>query len=161
MAQQPNVELTDAEKPRSVLEPGPANKWRANKPGIADGPSDVPRGGMFGSAGPDAGWGLRMLDLVTLPEDDLDLKQVVTGLVLSRAARLGRAPIPEDIEVALVLCGYGDDATPEVIERRKRWLAAAPHDMRPGQTAVSEVDPDLIVNKPEQIRYAQRLSEKA
>lgn len=161
MAQQPNVELTDAEKPRLVPEPGPAHKWRANKPGVAQGPSEVPRGGSFGAAGPDAGWGLRLLEFTKLPDDDPDLKEVVAGLVMARAAGLGRAPIPEDIEVALVLCGYGDGVSPELVERRKRWLAAAPHDQRPGQTAVSEVDPDLIINKPEQIRYAQRLSEKA
>jgi hypothetical protein len=47
------------------------------------------------------------------------------------------------------------------VERRKRWLAAAAHDKRPGATAVADVDRNLIVNKPEQIRYAQRLRDKS
>ena len=72
----------------------------------------------------------------------------------ARAAALGRAPIPEDLNAALVLCGYGFDAPPEVIERRNRWLAAASHEVRPGETAVAEVDRTLIVGKPEQIRWA-------
>lgn len=161
MAQQPNVEITEETRPRQVLEPGPANKWRSTKPGVADGPSDVPRGGSFGSAGPDAGWGLKLIKNAPMPGDDPRLRSVVTGLALARAAGLGRAPVAEDIEVALVLCGYGDDTSPQVVERRERWLAASSHDKRPGQTAVAEVDPDLIINKPEQVRYALRLSEKS
>ena len=38
----------------------------------------------------------------------IGLHAVVAGLTLTRAAALGRAPIPEDIEVALLLLGYGD-----------------------------------------------------
>ena len=94
-----------------------------------------------------------------LPDDDPSLRSIVIGLVLARAAASGRAPVPEDIEAALVLCGYGEEAPEELIDRRKRWLAAAPHDKRPGATAVSEVDRDLIVNKPEQIRFAYRLTD--
>ena len=161
MAQQPNVELAETERPRPVPEPGPATRWRADKPGIPQEPSDVPSGSHFGHAGPDPGWALRLVSRANLPQDDPRLREVVTGLVLARAAALGRAPVPEDIDAALVLCGYGDDASPELVERRKRWLTAAAHDSRPGATAVSEVPRSLLVNKPGQIRYAQRLSEKA
>ena len=40
----------------------------------------------------------------------------------------------------------------EVIEDRERWKAAVPHEGRPGQTAVSEADRDLLVRKPGEIR---------
>jgi hypothetical protein len=62
--------------------------------------------------------------------------------------------VPEDIEVALALTGYGYEAADEVAERRERWLAAVPHEIRPGQTAVEEVDRDLLVSKPDQVRRA-------
>ncbi len=161
MAQQPNVEITEAERPRESLEPGVAVKWRANKPGVPTGPQDVPRGGAFGSAGPDAGWGLRLIREAEMPIDDPRLREVVAGLVMARAAGLGRAPVPEDIEVALVLCGFDENAGEDLLARRERWLDATAHDQRPGQTAVSEVDPMLIINKPEQVRYALRLGEKS
>ncbi|MGH3650076.1 MAG: hypothetical protein ACRDU9_05145 [Acidimicrobiia bacterium] len=160
MAQQPNVEITDAERPRVVLQPGPAVRWRSGKPGIPEGPSDVPQGGVFGTTGPDPGWGLRILSYYELPDDDPRLRKVVAGLVLARSAALGRGPVPEDIEVALVLCGYDDDATPALVERRRRWLEATAHETRPGATAVAEVDRDLLVNKPEHVRYALRHSDR-
>ena len=160
MAQQPNVEPSDAERPRRTPEPGPATSWRADKPGIPNGPSDVPRGSHFGHAGPDPGWALKLVGRANLPDDDPRLREVVTGLVLARAAASGRAPIPEDVDAALVLCGYGDGVSPELVERRERWLTAAAHDKRPGATAISEVSRALLVNKPDQISYALRLAEK-
>lgn len=159
MAQQPNVERSTASAGMGKASPGPAKSWRSDKVGVPAGPEDVASGSGFGHAGPDPGWGLRLIREAELPEDDPSLRAVVTGLVLARAAASGRAPVPEDIEAALVLCGYGDDAPAELVERRKRWMAAAPHDSRPGATAVAEVDRDLIVNKPEQIRDAYRLSD--
>jgi hypothetical protein len=89
-----------------------------------------------------------------LPDDDPRLAGVVEGLMMARAARAGRAPVPEDIEVALILCGYGFEAPAEIVERRERWLSAVPHESRPGSTAVADVDPDLIVNKPDKVRWA-------
>lgn len=159
MAQQPKVERTEAATPKTQPAPGPARSSQAGKVGVPLGPDDVPRGSEFGHAGPDPGWGLRLVREAELPDDDPSLRSIVIGLVLARAAASGRAPVPEDIEAALVLCGYGEEAPEELIDRRKRWLAAAPHDKRPGATAVSEVDRDLIVNKPEQIRFAYRLTD--
>jgi hypothetical protein len=83
------------------------------------------------------------------------LREVVEGLVLIRSALLGRAPIMEDIEAALAVCGYGFEPPEDVLERRLRWLAAVPHEKRPGETAVAEVDRELLVRKPAEI--AERL----
>lgn len=161
MAQQPNVEITEGEEPRPLPQPGPAVHWRSTKPGVPSGPEDVPRGGRFGTTGPDPGWAVHLVRITDLPDDDPRLEQVVIGLVMARAAGMGRAAIPEDIEAALVLCGYGEEPRSDLVERRKRWLAAVPHDKRPGATAVAEVDRDLLMAKPEQIRYAYHLHEKA
>jgi hypothetical protein len=156
MAQQPNVELTESDLPRQPLEPGPARRWRADKPGIPKTPGDVPRGGAFGMIGPDPGWAVKLVRRTQLPEDDPDLESVVIALVQARAATLGRAAVPEDIEAALEMCGYFDEAPPELIARRQRWLAAVPHESRPGATAVADVERLLLVDKPERIRWALR-----
>lgn len=158
MAQQPNVEITDAERPRAVPQPGVAVKWRADKPGLPVGPTGTPGGGYFGTTGPDPGWGMRLVNHADLPDEDPDLRRVLSGLVMARAAALGRAPVKEDLEVALILCGYDADPPAEVVERRARWLAASPHEHRPGATAVAEVDKETLVMKPERLRYALRHS---
>lgn len=147
MGQQPNLELTESDLPRGKLQPGPARRWRPVKPGLVTAPEEYPTGGMFGHIGPDHGYALRLISGYELPDDDPDLRSVVAGLTQARAAALGRAAITEDIEVALMLCGYWPESPPSLVERRERWLAAAPHDQRPGQTAVAEVDDaDLILN---------------
>lgn len=153
MAQQPNVELTEDELPRPTPHPGPAKKARADKPGLPEGPWDVPRGGPFGVTGPDPGYALHLLNMTELPDEDPRLAKVVNGLMLARSSVLGRAPIPEDIEAALALCGYFEDAPQRLVERRKRWLDAVPHEKRPGETAVAEIDRSVLVNKPREIEY--------
>jgi hypothetical protein len=153
VGQQPNIEVTEAERPRSVLQPPPAARWRPDiKPGIPTSPDEVPRGGRFGSPTPDGGWGLRLIGQADLPDDDPDLRAVVAALAIARAGALGRGPVPEDIEVALALTGYGFEAPDEVIEQRERWMASVPHEVRPGQTAVEEVDRELLVKKPDVVR---------
>ena len=123
-------------------------------------PDQVPKGGRFGTAGPDAGWALHLLSISELPEDDPNLRGVLAGLMTARAAALGRAPIKEDLEVALMLCGFGFEAPPELIAKRERWKAAVPHEGRPGETAVAEMDRILMLNKPEQVRWALAHSER-
>jgi hypothetical protein len=129
-----------------------AVKWRADKPGLPDGPDDMPGGGLFGTTGPDHGWALKLVNRAELPEDDQGLRMVLTGLVQARAAALGRAAVREDLEVALVLCGYGYDAPDWIVERRQRWLDASPHEQRPGVSAVAEVDRDILMMKPDRAR---------
>lgn len=73
---------------------------------------------------------------------------------MARAAGAGRAAVREDIEVALIFCGFWENAPKFLKERLELWLAAVPHDVRPGQTAVADVDSEVLVRKPEQIRYA-------
>jgi hypothetical protein len=99
-----------------------------------------------------------LVNAADLPNDDPDLKAVLAALTIARAGALGRAPVLEDLEAALVMCGYGYDAPEGVVESRERWMAAVPHEGRPGQTAVSEVDRELMVRKPGEIRELLALS---
>ncbi len=155
MGQQPNIEVAEEDRPRPVPEPGPSVRWRSNKPGVPSSPEDVPA---FARTGPDPGWALKLIAATELPDPDPRLREVIIGLVLARAAAMGRAAIPEDIDAALVVCGFGELAGGDLVERRERWLAAVAHDMRPGQTAVAEVEPHVLVQKPEQIRHAYKLT---
>lgn len=153
MGQQPNIGASAQERPRSVLQPPAARRWSPDiKPGIPTSPGEVPHGGRFGQYTPDGGYALRLVNSADLPDDDPDLRAVLAALTMARAGARGRAPSQEDLEVALALCGFGYDAPPDIIERRERWLSAVPHEGRPGQTAVGEIDRDLIVLKPDQIR---------
>jgi hypothetical protein len=111
--------------------------------------------------GPDPGWATKLVRATQLPEDDPALEAVVVALVMTRAAALGRAAVPEDIEAALMVCGFYEEAPPKVISQRRRWVDAVPRDPRPGQTAVTEVDRILLVDKPERIRWAHRLTGKS
>jgi hypothetical protein len=155
MGQQPNIEWTESDLPRRVLQTPPAARWRPDiKPGIPVSPDQVPRGGRFGIPAPDGGWALRIVNRTELPDDDPALKLVLAALMTARAGALGRGPTREDLEVALTLCGFGFDAGPEVVARRERWRDAVSHDLRPGETAVSEVDLELMVNNPAEVRWA-------
>ena len=155
MGQQPNIGVSEEERPRRVPQPPPARRWSPDiKPGIPTSPEEVPHGGRFGQTTPDGGYALRLVNVADLPDDDPALKGLLAALTMARAGIRGRAPSPEDLEVALALCGYGYDAPPEILERRERWLAAVPHEGRPGQTAVGEIDRELVVQSPERVRRA-------
>lgn len=156
MGQQPNIEIAEEERPRQALEPGPSVRWRSSKPGVPTSPDEVARGGAFGIAGPDPGWAWKVIDSFGLPDDDPRLRRVVGGLVMARAAALGRGAVAEDVEVALALCGFGEESSPGLVSRRERWLEASAHERRPGATAVAEVDLDLLVQHQDHVRRTVR-----
>lgn len=159
MGQQPNLELTEAERPRKVLDTSPSVGWRSDKPGIPHGPAEVDRGGAFGLTGPDPGWAWKVVDSHPLPDDDPRLRVLVGGIVMARAAALGRGAVPEDVEAALAMLGYGEEARADLVSRRELWLEATAHDRRPAATALSEIDIRLLMDKPERIRWAIRHTE--
>lgn len=155
MAQEPNIYLAESDRPRRSLQPPAPRGWRAGKPGVPDSPTDPDRFGPHAAIGPDPGWAVKLVRRAVLPPDD-GISEVVTGLVMARAAALGRAAFPADIDAVLALLGYDAEADSATIEARRRWLAAVPHDLRPGETAVAEVDKTLLVESPERIRWALR-----
>lgn len=146
MAQQPHVDLSPSELPRPVLEPAPARRGLPRRPGTITAPDEKPEGGVFGTPGPDTGWALRILSTADLPEDGPRLRGVLAALMSARAAHFGRAPVPEDLEVALTLVGLGRNRSDELDARRERWTTAASHEKSPGRTAVGEVGDDLFLD---------------
>lgn len=153
MGQEPNIEPSPADLPRAEPHPGPGRRWRPTRPGVITSPEEKPDGPLFGHPGPDAGWAYQVIRAEGLPEDGPELEAVVAELMIARASHYGRAPIPEDLEVVKVLLGF-DGGPPELVERRRRWLEAAAHEKPPGATALAEVDPALLVEPPERVRFA-------
>lgn len=143
MAQQPNVELTPGDLPKAVLEPAPARRQRIPRPGVITAPAEKPSGPGFGTPGPDTGWALRIINRSDIPEDHPTLRRLLAALMGARAAHFGRAPIYEDLQVALELVGLGDRRSDELDARRRHWMAATSHEKSPGLQAVAEAGDDL------------------
>ena len=152
MGQQPNVEIDPSDLPRPEPDTDPPRRWRPTRPGVIVSPDQMPWGGAFGTPGPDTGWALKLVRAADLPERTDGLESVLAALMAARASHFGRAPVPEDLEVAMILAGLGEGLPPDVIERRGRWVEATAHEPSPGRLAVSEIELDLLELKPGQIK---------
>lgn len=153
MAQQPNIELGPADRPRPEPRPGAARRWDpGSKPGVITAPDQMPRGGSFGTPGPDTGFAYRLIRLADLPAQVADLEHVLAALMGARAAHFGRAPTREDLEVALLLCGVGDGLPAHLGERAREWIEATAHEKPKGRTAVNDVGPEALYLKPAEVR---------
>lgn len=158
MAQQPNIHLSIDAAPLAALEPDPARSWASeDRPAVADHPDDRTWGGTFGTPGPNTGYAYRIIRHFdrNLPQP---LVEVLAALMGARASLYGRAPIREDYDVARFLCGMFEQATPELIARRYRWMAATFHEQSKGRTAVSEVEMQLLADSPARVKLAVALS---
>jgi len=112
----------------------------------------VPHGERFGTPGPDTGWALTLIKRADLPGLGRGVERVMAALMAARAGSFGRAPTPEDLDIALLVCGL-DVALPDSLrERCKRWADASAHDRPPGRTALSEVGIELLRQSPAVVR---------
>ena len=114
-------------------------RWSPERPGMITAPDQVSPGGLFGRPGPDTGWAFRIVRQAGLPAEQIQAEPVLVTLMSARASLFGRAPIPEDLEVAQVLLGFEEGASAAVVERRERWLKQARHESVPGAAAAQEV----------------------
>ena len=157
MGQQPNVDVDSSDLPRPTPDTDPPRRWRPTRPGVIVSPDQMPWGGAFGTPGPDTGWALRLVRLAELPERSDGLESVLAALMSARASHFGRAPVPEDLEVALILAGFGEGLPAEFVERRERWIEATAHEPSPGRAAVADIPPDLLELKPDWIKRRLRI----
>lgn len=94
-----------------VTEPlPPPRPWFADRPGET---AEDPEAPTFGSVGPDLGYAKTLLPLFRdrIVPGALHREDVLTAgaaVAMRRAAMSGRAPIPEDLEVAFLLIGALD-----------------------------------------------------
>jgi hypothetical protein len=153
MGQQPNIEISPADRPRRTPEPDPARRWRPTRPGIITSPDQMRWGGAFGTPSPDTGYALRLIASADLPERSQLLERLLATLMGARASLFGRAPTPEDLATAREILGLGEgDPDAAVVGQRSRWLEAAAHEQVPGKLALAEIDLELLRARPDQIR---------
>ena len=116
MGQQPNILLNAADLPRSTPHPGAPRRWSPTRPGELGGPETVPWGGMFGTPGPDTGYAMTILERRDLPdragEPHHDVAAALAGIMAARSSSIGRAPVPDDADVAEALLGYRQEGLP-------------------------------------------------
>ena len=158
MGQQPNIELSASDLPRTVLEPGAARRADSGRPGEITTPADAVAGGAFGRPGPDTGWVLRLIRAADFDRSDRGIEAVVASVAAARAAANGRGPAPDDIEVALILLGLRPDGIPpEIVAQlgaaRSNWLSKAAHERVKGQSFLSHLSPGLLSADPERVRH--------
>lgn len=159
MGQEPNIEIDWAERPHAEPERPPERRWVPSRPGEITAPEDMPDGPRFGHPGPDTGYGLLLLRMADYDREAAGpySEDVLVLIIGARASHYGRAPTPEDVEVALVLLGlHTDGVEPATLQhlaaRREAWLHAAAHELPRGETALSEIPLDLLLETPINLR---------
>jgi hypothetical protein len=163
VAQQPNIELDGSDLPQRVAERSAERRWTPSRPGEITSPAEMPNRAEFGHPGPDTGWALRLLSVAEFDRSQLGLhgEDVVLAIIGARAGAVGRAPTPEDVEVALVLMGLRtdglDESTVEAIRRhRDSWLRAAAHETSRGTAALAAIPGDVLAETPIHLRTRLR-----
>lgn len=152
MSRQPNIDPPLQDRPRAVPIPSAPARWRPDRPGMITAPDQLTVGGLFGRPGPDTGWVYRIVRQADLPGEERRAEEVLVTLMSARASLFGRAPIPEDLEVARILMGFEDGAPPSVVERRRRWLKQSRHESVPGAEAARETGAENLARSPADLR---------
>ncbi len=158
VAQEPNIELDGAVLPRQDLSTAAPRRWSPHRPGELGAPEEVPWGGAFGRPGPDTGWVLRLIRRAEFDRGDRpdELEELVANVAAARASLYGRAPVPQDIEVALVLLGLRPhQLPPDLADRlaleRRAWLDQAAHEKAKGAAFMASIDPSVLRSTPEEV----------
>ena len=154
MGQQPNIEPGLSAAPRTKLGPGAARSWRPSRPGELKTPVDVPSGELFGVAGPDAGYALKLVaerNLRLQPgERHHDAASAVAAIACVRAARVGRAPTADDVSVGMTILGLDSviPVTAELVTKRPGWIANVGHDAAKLSGIVADIPADILALTP-------------
>lgn len=155
MGQQPNIELEPGDAPRPTSQPGPPNGWKPGRAGEIEHPDDQPWGETFGRPGPDTGWALRLVRRAQFDRSERasDTEAVAATVVAARASLFGRAPVPADVEVALILLGLRSEGLPahtveELAARRRSGLHHASHEIRKGSSFLAHIPAEQLAADP-------------
>jgi len=157
MGQQPNIELNLTDAPRSKLGPGVARRWKPRRPAELRGPAEVPNGAQFGTIGPDAGYALKLVaehDLDLLPgEHHHDVAAALAAIATSRAAKAGRAPVADDVTVAMIILGLDTTAPVDagLLAARPGWIANVGHNDAKLRRIVADVPIDVLALTPVEV----------
>jgi hypothetical protein len=108
--------------------------------------------------GPDAGYALKLVaerELHLLPgEHHHDAAVAVAAVATARAARVGRAPIADDISVGLIVLGFDPDSNVDLVtaDARPGWIANVGHNAAKLRRLVADVPDDIVAATPDEVR---------
>lgn len=111
--------------------------------------------------GPDAGYVLRLISgrqLVLPPgEHRHNVDAAIAAIASARASRFGRAPIQEDVDLAVLLLGYDTNELPQELvdglrADRHEWLANLEHDAAGRRALVAAIPMAVLESKPGAVR---------
>jgi hypothetical protein len=169
LGQQPSIELELSDLPRPEPTRHPERRWRPNRPGDIQGPDEMPWGGSFGTTGPDTGYALALLPLFDIDPGPLqnrrDLSVGLAAVAGARASRFGRAPVKEDVELALLVFGFLPEGLPqdlvaELVEDRHELFANAAHDVEKGRRIAAAVSLEVLELSVEEVRRRMAAGER-
>jgi hypothetical protein len=121
--------------------------WRADRPAEIVQQGGQPVGPLFGLAGPDQGYALKLArlweDKVVLAKGEHrdDAVAGCLGVATKRASLFGRAPVTYDLEVAFAVWGYLNEAPPDLAAYRKPLFTGCAHHYE-AQRAIVDLVPD-------------------
>jgi hypothetical protein len=154
VAQQPNIELARGDLPRPELGPH-ATAWFQDRPGEITTPDQAEWGGAFGRPGPDTGWALKLVTSTDFDRGDRPaaLEKIVASVAGARAAKAGRGPTTEDVEVALTLLGLRTEGLPDDVvailaDTRSAAVDHAAHERDKGRSFIDSVPIDQLMATP-------------
>ncbi|MCZ7536866.1 MAG: hypothetical protein M5T61_13840 [Acidimicrobiia bacterium] len=111
---------------------------------------DWPSGSLFGTPGPDVGFGYTLANRakdrlrVGPHEHASDAVAVVAEIAMRRAALFGRAPVVGDIDLAVTLLGYDGGVDPDLVERRTALVRGADHEYSVRRSVVDSVPEEVL-----------------
>lgn len=143
-----------------------SHPWTPHRPADFR-PGARPSGLGTGTPGPDQGYGLRLARrfadrlVLTAGEHEDDALAGAAVIALRRAALFGRAPVSADLELALCLFGFLEQAPAELVAERKRRFSGAAHDYWDRRQLASSVSEQSLRLSPAEARSAARSAASA
>jgi hypothetical protein len=119
--------------------------WRADRPAEVVHEGGQPVGPLFGVAGPDQGYALKLArlweeQLVLAPgEHREDAVAGCLGVATKRASLFGRAPVTYDLEVAYTVWGFLEVAPADLVAARGPRFAGCAHHYEAQRAIVDQV----------------------
>jgi hypothetical protein len=159
MAQPDYVPITSEDRVRPIDQLPVQDHWLPNRPGDLHS-VDLPQGKLFGSVGPDSGYGLKLAarfeDRLQLQagEHSHDAVAGCFGVGSRRAASFGRAPVIYDMELAFALWGFLGGAPDDLVAFRVSLFQGASHGYEQQRAIVDRVKDETLRMTPADVRAA-------
>jgi hypothetical protein len=157
MTQPTFVPITEADQVRPARHLHVPGAWTTSRPAELVGPT-LRTGANIGTPGPDSGFALRLAhrfgEELQLSEGE-SAHDVLLGVALvasKRAALFGRAPCIYDVQLALNLWGFLQDAPADVRETRRALFSSISHDYVAQRALVDSVPEETLRLSPDQVR---------